>query len=306
MLNGVIIIDKPKGMTSHDVVAVARRIFGERSIGHLGTLDPMATGVLPLVLGRFTRLAQFYGDATKGYDGEIRFGFATDTYDAEGEPQGPEADVSGMNLELIRKIAAQFLGAQEQKPPTFSAKKVEGVRAYKLARNNREVELRAVPVTVHEFDILDYSEGRARFRSLVSSGTYIRCLAHELGQRLGTGAHLSALRRTRVGEFSLDDARSLDDFSRDPNPEPSLIHPRRILPEMPSVTVTDEVAGYIRNGRAVNLLELSDARLVKVFINQRELLAIASRVAGTLFHSKVVLYGNNEMMPAMRLSAEAK
>lgn len=301
MLNGVIIIDKPKGMTSHDVVAVARRIFGERSIGHLGTLDPMATGVLPLVLGRFTRLAQFYGDAVKGYDGEIRFGFATDTYDAEGAPQGPEADTAGLTLDRIRGIAAQFLGAQEQTPPAFSAKKVEGVRAYKLARNNREVELRAVPVTVHEFEILDYAEGRARFRSLVSSGTYIRCLAHELGQRLGTGAHLSVLRRTRVDEFSLEDARTLDDFSREPNPaEPSLIHPRRILPEMPSVTVTDEIAGYIRNGRAVNLLELSDAKLVKVFVNQRELLAIASRVAGTLFHSKVVLYGNNEMMPAMK------
>jgi tRNA pseudouridine55 synthase len=298
MPNGVIIIDKPKGMTSHDVVAVGRRIFAERSIGHLGTLDPMATGVLPLVLGRFTRLAQFYGDATKGYDGEIRFGFATDTYDAEGQPQGPEKDVSHLTLELIREAAAEFLGSQQQVPPAYSAKKVEGVRSYKLARSNREVELQAVQITVQEFEILDYADGRARFRSVVSSGTYIRCLAHDLGNRLGIGAHLSILRRTRVGEFALEDARTLDEFSSDPTLcEQSLIHPRRILPEMPSVTVTDEVAGYIRNGRAVNLLELSDAKLVKVFINQRELLAVASRVAGTLFHSKVVLYGNNEMMP---------
>jgi len=298
MPNGVIIIDKPKGMTSHDVVAVGRRIFGERSIGHLGTLDPMATGVLPLVLGRFTRLAQFYGDATKGYDGEIRFGFATDTYDAEGQPQGPGKNVSHLTLEHIRKAAAEYLGAQQQTPPAYSAKKVEGVRSYKLARNNREVELQAVPVTVHEFEILDYLDGRARFHSVVSSGTYIRCLAHDLGARLGIGAHLSVLRRTKVGEFTLEEARTLDDFSEDTNLcERSLIHPRRLLPEMPSVTVTDEVAGYIRNGRAVNLLELSDAKLVKVFVNQRELLAIASRVAGTLFHSKVVLYGNNEMMP---------
>lgn len=299
MLNGVVIIDKPKGMTSHDVVAACRRLFGERSIGHLGTLDPMATGVLPLVLGRFTRLAQFYGDSIKGYDGEIHFGFATDTYDADGEKVGPGSELSGLTLERVRETAAGFLGEQQQTPPSFSAKKVQGVPAYKLARKNREVELKAVPVTVHEFEIVDYAEGRARFRSLVSSGTYIRCLAHELGQRLSVGAHLSQLRRTRVGEFGLEDARTLDELSQGPSSvEAALIHPRLILPQMPSVTVTDEVAGYIRNGRAVNLLELSDAKLVKVFVSQRELLAIAGRVAGTLFHSKVVLFGSNEAMPA--------
>lgn len=298
MPNGVIIIDKPKGMTSHDVVAVARRIFQERSIGHLGTLDPMARGVLPLVLGRYTRLAQFYGESVKAYDGEIRFGFATDTYDADGEPAGNSAETSNLTLETVRTAAGRFVGNLEQIPPPFSAKKIQGVPAYKLARKNREVELRAVPVTVFEFEITDFSEGRARFRSVVSSGTYIRCLAHELGQRLGVGAHLSELRRTRVGEFTLADARTLDELSvQERNCEQAMIHPRRVLPEMPSVTVTDEVAGYIRNGRAVNLLELSDAKLVKVFTGQRELLAIASRVAGTLFHSKVVLYGNNEAIP---------
>lgn len=299
MLNGVIIIDKPKGMTSHDVVAVARRTFGERSVGHLGTLDPMATGVLPLVLGRFTRLSQFYGDSIKGYEGEIRFGFATDTYDADGEQVGETCDVSGLRLARVRESATELVGTQEQVPPAFSAKKIQGVPAYKLARKNREVELKAVPVTVHEFEITEYAEGRARFRSLVSSGTYIRCLAHELGKKLRVGAHLSELRRTRVGEFTLEDAHTLDELSREPGrAEEAMIHPRRILPEMPSVTVTDEIAGYIRNGRAVNLLELSDAKLVKVFTGQKELLAVASRVAGTLFHSKVVLYGSNEVMPA--------
>lgn len=299
MLNGVIIIDKPKGMTSHDVVAVARRTFGEKSVGHLGTLDPIATGVLPLVLGRFTRLSQFYGDSVKGYDGEIRFGFATDTHDADGERLGDECDVSGLTAEQVRTAAREFLGEQQQMPPAYSAKKVQGVPAYKLARKNREVELRAVSVTVHEFDITEFAEGRARFRSLVSSGTYIRCLAHELGQRLRVGARLSELRRTRVGEFTLEDAHRFEEFPEPARIEVAMIHPRRILPEMPSVTVTDEIAGYIRNGRAVNLLELSDSKLVKVFTGQRELLAIASRVAGTLFHSKVVLYGNNEMMPAV-------
>ncbi len=299
MLNGVIIIDKPKGMTSHDVVAVARRTFGEKSVGHLGTLDPMATGVLPLVLGRFTRLSQFYGDSIKGYDGEIRFGFGTDTYDADGEQVGDSCHVNGLTLETIRNVAKEFLGKQEQTPPAYSAKKVQGIPAYKLARKNREVELKAVPVTVHEFEIVDYADARARFTSLVSSGTYIRCMAHELGQKLRVGAHLSELRRTQVGEFTLADAHRFEDFSEPGRIEAAMIHPRRILPEMPTVTVTDEIAGYIRNGRAVNLLELSDAKLVKVFTGQRELLAIASRVAGTLFHSKVVLYGNNEVMPTL-------
>lgn len=299
MPNGVIIIDKPTGITSHDVVAVARRIFQERSVGHLGTLDPMATGVLPLVLGRYTRLAQFYGESVKGYDGEIRFGFATDTFDADGEAVGMVRGAWHLTLEAVRTVAAEFVGEMEQTPPPFSAKKVGGVPAYKLARKKKEVELRPAAVTVFEFEITDYAEGRARFRSLVSSGTYIRCLAHELGQRLGVGAHLSELRRTRVGEFTLPDAHTLDELSVDGvNCEDAMIHPRRVLPEMPSVTVTDEIAGYIRNGRAVNLLELSDAKLVKVFTGQRELLAIASRVAGTLFHLKVVLYGNNEVIPS--------
>ncbi len=302
MPNGVVIVDKPKGMTSHDVVAVARRVLGERSIGHLGTLDPMATGVLPLVLGRYTRLSQFYGEAIKGYDGEIRFGFATDTYDADGEAVGASVPTDGLTIERVRAAAEKLVGKFEQTPPAFSAKKVKGVPAYKLARKNKAVELEAVPVTVHEFEISGFAQGRARFRSLVSSGTYIRCLAHELGVALGVGAHLTELRRTTVGEFTLQDAHTLDDLSRVALPEIErvMIHPRRILPEMPSVTVTDDVAGFIRNGRAVNLLELSDAKLVKVFTGQKELLAIASRVAGTLFHSKVVLYGNNEVMPAAR------
>ncbi len=297
MANGLLIVDKPAGMTSHDVVAITRRIFGEKSVGHLGTLDPMATGVLPLVLGRYTRLAQFYGDSIKGYEGEIRFGFSTDTYDADGEPTSETRDTSRLSLEGIRATARDLLGPQHQTPPAYSAKKIGGVPAYRLARRNQEVKLEAVPVEVHEFEIPKYSADRARFRVLVSSGTYVRCLAHELGQRLGVGAHLSALRRTRVGEFAAEQACSLDSLKQREHPEEVFVHPRTVLPEMPSVTVTEEIAGWIRNGRAVNLPEMSDAKLVKVFVGQRELLAVASRVAGTLFHAKVVLYGNNESMP---------
>jgi len=298
MLNGALVIDKPAGMTSHDVVACVRRIFRESSVGHLGTLDPMATGVLPVVLGRFTRLSQFYGDSIKGYEGEIRFGFATDTYDADGEAITVEKPTTNLTLQVILEVSRRFVGSQLQMPPAYSAKKVKGVPAYKHARKNQPVDLQAVPIEVFEFDILDYADGRARFRALVSSGTYIRSLAYDLGNQLGTGAHLSALRRTRAGEFSTSDAHTFDQLEQmgDARLE-TFIHPRRLMPEIPAVTVTDEVAGYIRNGRAVNLAELSNSKFVKVFQGQRDLIAVATRVAGTLFHAKVVLFGSNEPAP---------
>ena len=299
MLNGALVIDKPAGMTSHDVVACVRRIFRESSVGHLGTLDPMATGVLPVVLGRFTRLSQFYGDSIKGYEGEIRFGFATDTYDAEGEAITVEKSTAHLTLQAILEVSRRFLGPQMQIPPAYSAKKVKGVPAYKHARKNQPVDLQPAPVEIFEFEILDYADGRARFRALVSSGTYIRSLAYDLGNQLGTGAHLSSLRRSRAGEFSAADAHTFDQLEQmgDARLE-TFIHPRRLMPEIPSVTVTDEVAGYIRNGRAVNLAELSDSKFVKVFQGQRDLIAVASRVAGTLFHAKVVLFGSNETATA--------
>ncbi len=295
MVNGALVVDKPAGMTSHDVVARVRRIFSEKSVGHLGTLDPMATGVLPLVLGRFTRLAQFFADSIKGYEGEIRFGFATDTYDAEGEATTSARVVDGLTLQGILEVSRKLVGQQEQTPPPFSAKKIKGVPAYKHARKKQVVELTAVPIEVFEFDIVDFVNGRARFRALVSPGTYIRSLAHDLGRELGVGAHLSALRRTRAGEFAIADAHSLEGLEQMGEGRlGALVHPRRLLPEMPAVTVTDEIAAYIRNGRAVNLSDYSGAKLVKVFLGQTELIAIASRVAGTLFHAKTVLFGSNE------------
>ncbi len=292
-MNGVLVIDKPAGMTSHDVVARARRILGERSIGHLGTLDPMATGVLPLVLGRLTRLSQFYGSAEKTYQGEISFGFATNTYDAEGEPASEPVAVS-LSLEQLRELTGRFLGRIQQMPPPFSAKKIAGVPAYKLARKNQEVELKPVEVEVKEFEVLSLDGERMQFRARVSSGTYIRSIAHEMGQAVGCGAHLSSLRRTRVAEFDEADARSLEEVEKAAAqglPGELFVHPRRLMPGMPAVTATDEAAAKIRNGGAVNLPEMSRASLVKVFYGQNELIAIASRVAGTLFHPKVVLMG---------------
>lgn len=290
-MNGVLIIDKPAGLTSHDVVDRVRRSLQQRAVGHLGTLDPLATGVLPLVIGNLTRLAQFYTTSEKTYEGVIRFGVATDTYDAEGEPLGPVQTVQ-VSLEQLRDLAARFRGVIEQMPPPFSAKKIHGVPAYKLARKHKDVPLKPVQVEVKEFEILALEGECARFRARVASGTYMRSVAHDMGQQLGCGAHLETLRRTALGEFDLSDARTLEDLdaaAKAGQAEEVFVHLRKILPQLPSVTANEEMAARIRSGRAVNLPELSRARQVKVFYGQRELIAIATRVAGTLFHPKIVL-----------------
>jgi tRNA pseudouridine55 synthase len=290
-MDGVLVIDKPAGMTSHDVVNRVRRILHQRSVGHVGTLDPLATGILPLVAGRMTRLAQFYTASEKTYEGAIRFGFATETYDAEGEPIGVPQTVKA-TLEEVRELAGRFQGVIRQMPPPFSAKKIHGVPAYKLARKHREVELQPVEVEVKEFEVLNWDGEQAHFRARVASGTYMRSVAHEMGQVLGCGAHLASLRRTAVAEFGLGDAHSLGELEagcEQGRAEELFIHPRKLLPEMPSVTANDEMLGRIRVGRAVNLPELSRARQVKVFYGQSELVAIATRVAGTLFHPGIVL-----------------
>ena len=290
-LNAVMVVDKPAGWTSHDVVAKARRILGERSIGHLGTLDPMATGVLPLVTGRMTRLAQFYGSSGKTYEGAIHLGLATDTYDCDGEPAGTQQEVR-VTLEEIRQLLGGFVGRIQQVPPPFSAKKIQGVPAYKLARKKKDVELKPVEVEVEEFEILSLSGGLAEFACRVSSGTYVRSLAHELGQKLGIGAHLTRLRRTVVGEFNVAQSYTLEQIAEaamQGRLEEFCVHPRRVLPDIPSVTATDEDIAKIRHGRTVNLPEMSRSRWVKVFAGQSQLVCLASRIAGTLFHPKVVL-----------------
>jgi tRNA pseudouridine55 synthase len=295
-MNGVIIIDKPAGWTSHDVVNRMRRILNQRSVGHLGTLDPLATGVLPLVTGGLTRLAQFYTTSEKAYEGVIRFGFATNTYDADGDPVG-EPHSANPTPEQVQQLAAGFFGLIEQIPPPFSAKKIHGVPAYKLARKQKEVILKSVQVEIKEFIVTGVEAGRAHFRARVSSGTYMRSVAHEMGQRLGSGAHLESLRRTAVAEFEISQAHTLEAIEDHLNGETILsaqkmedlfIHPRQLLPQFPSVTADDATAARIRSGRPVNLPELSRARQVKVFYGQRELIAIATRVAGTLFHPKIV------------------
>jgi tRNA pseudouridine55 synthase len=315
-MNGILIVDKPAGMTSHDVVNRLRRILHQRSIGHLGTLDPLATGVLPIVVGNYTRLAQFYAAAEKSYEGVIRFGFATDTYDAEGEPTTQAQSVT-LDPVQVEALAAQFRGVIEQMPPPFSAKKINGVPAYKLARKQKEVVLKTVQVEIKQFDITEVTGGRISFVSRVTSGTYIRSVAHEMGAKLGCGAHLESLRRTAVAEFTIAEAKTLEQIAEQmvksesmehdvtgrgsPNTGLCLfLHPRLLLPHMPSVAADEATAARIRNGRTVNLPELSQARQVKVFCGQRDLIAIATRVAGTLFHPKIVLIGESAMEPAIR------
>jgi tRNA pseudouridine55 synthase len=290
-VNGLLVIDKPGGMTSHDVVTRVRRATGESSVGHLGTLDPMATGVLPLLLGKWTRLAQFFSASEKAYTGSIRFGFATDTYDAEGQAIGEPVAVT-LTLEGVREVAARFVGTIEQMPPPFSAKKVNGRPAYKLARAGKAPELKAVPITVDAFTIAGVDGDTARFAMRISAGGYVRSIAHELGRALGCGAHLAGLRRTRAGPFLLEQALTIEEVEtlvRESRLEERMAHPRTLLPEMPAVTADEQTVGRVRNGMQVNLPEYSGASLVKVFAGQRELVAIGKRVAGTLFQPFVVL-----------------
>jgi tRNA pseudouridine55 synthase len=281
------------------VVNRVRRILGQRSVGHLGTLDPSATGVLPIVTGNLTRLAQFYTRSEKVYEGVIRFGFATDTYDGDGEATMPPSAVR-LNVEQLQALAADFRGVIEQVPPPFSAKKIAGVPAYKLARKKQDVTLKPVRVEIKELEILavdEVSADRARFRARVASGTYLRSLAHDMGQRLGCGAHLASLRRTAVAEFVLADAHTLEELDQaiqQGSAEEIFVHPRKLLSQFPSVTATDENVALICAGRAVNLPEMSRAPLVKVFRGQRELIAIATRVAGTLFHAGIVFPGGTD------------
>jgi len=293
-VNGLLVLDKPAGITSHDVVARLRKIAGEKSIGHLGTLDPMATGVLPLLLGKYTRLAQYFSTAEKHYTGTIRFGFATDTYDADGQAAGP-AVTPELTLERVRAAASRFSGEMEQIPPPFSAKKIAGQPAYKLARAGKPVELKAATVRISHFEITGLDNVDACFAMSISAGGYVRSIAHELGQDLGCGAHLSSLRRTQAGDFTLADAHTLDELAPLAGDveklEAMCVHPRALLPELPGVTADVQALGKLRNGMQANLPEFSNAALVKVFAGQREMIGVAKRVAGTLFQPVTIFSG---------------
>lgn len=285
-LHGVIVVDKPVGPSSHDVVARVRRLAGTRRVGHTGTLDPLASGVLPLVLGRACRLAQFLTAREKTYEAEITLGLETDTYDVTGaavdRPTGARAAWPG-EAEVDEALGA-FRGPQRQEPPPFSAKKVGGRRAYALARQGTPVRPPAVAVVVSRIDRLALEGPRLRVRVTCSAGFYVRSLAHDLGARLGTGGCLSALRRLRSSEFGLEHAVALADAERDPGALAAALVPMAaLLPGLPGLRLTGDGTRRARRGNPVGPRHVigpvpgasAAAPRVRLLDEQGELIAIA-------------------------------
>ena len=266
-MDGVIVVDKPEGLTSHDVVAAARRLLGEKRIGHTGTLDPLATGVLPLACGRATRLVRFLTASDKEYEATILFGVTTDTLDVTGEETGRSARAPARDEVVV--ALRTFEGEQMQVPPAYSAKKIAGRRAYALARRDEPVALAPVGVRVSRIELVEYGHDRCRISLTCSSGFYVRALVRDLGEQCGTGATLEALRRTRSGDFTLDEAVDLDTLgpirdrtnpeSRIPNPglETALIPMERLLPSFPAVTVTAEGLTRVSHGQHVRPMDVT-------------------------------------------------
>jgi tRNA pseudouridine55 synthase len=254
-IDGILVIDKPRGKTSHDVVEAVRRIVGFRQIGHLGTLDPLATGVLVLALGRATRLARFYAGRRKRYTCAARFGYATNTYDADGEPLSADSAPS-LDQAQLQELASRFVGKIQQTPPAFSAKKIHGRPAHQLARKHKPVELAPVEVEVYEFRLTGVEGSIARFTVECGAGTYIRALAHDLGKLHGAGAHLAEIARTAVGEFTIDQAISLDELAADAKAgklASRIISLANLLPELPRAVVLPVLEKRIRHGTKFNL-----------------------------------------------------
>ena len=258
-MDGVLVVNKPVGPSSHDVVVVARRALGISRIGHTGTLDPRASGVLPLVLGQATRLAQHLTGSDKEYDAAIRFGMVTDTYDAAGEV----VEQSGLapGADALEVALARFRGTHPQTPPAFSAKMIDGQRAYDRARAGKPVQAAPATVTVHRLELLDYAAPVARVRVRCSAGFYVRSLAHDLGQALGTGAILDALSRIEAAGFRLDDTIGFDVLATAPRHElRALTRPMEaLLTEVPSVRLTAEGLDWTQHGRDVGPRQLAGA-----------------------------------------------
>jgi tRNA pseudouridine55 synthase len=250
MIDGVVVVDKPRGLTSHDVVAVARRVLRAPRVGHTGTLDPMATGVLPLACGHATRLVRFLAASDKDYDAEIRLGLTTDTYDVTGR-EVMRSDRQASRDEIVAALGT-LTGDYLQSPPPYSAKKIGGRRAYDLARADAAVQPAAVAVTVRRLDVVDVTADVVAVKLTCSAGFYVRALAHDLGVRLGTGACLQALRRTRSGEFGLSEAIRLELLSEDPEAAAARLVPmEQLLPAWPVMTLTEQGTEWASHGRVL-------------------------------------------------------
>jgi tRNA pseudouridine55 synthase len=309
--DGALVVNKPMGKTSHDVVDAVRHLVGFRQIGHLGTLDPLATGVLVLLLGKATRLVRFYTGRRKRYTAGFRFGFSTNTYDSEGVAQGPET-APELQREQLERFAAESTTRFQQMPPLFSAKKVQGRPAYERARNNEVFELKSAEVEVYEYRLTEIEGSIARFSIECSSGTYIRSLAHDMGQRLGCGAHLAEISRTAVGEFSLEqasDVQELAEAAQTGKLQDRLIPLESLLQNYPRTNVLPVLEKKVRHGGkftvmlsqlAVGQPELppgATAELdsggqhpprLRVFSQQNKLIAIAEAVVPRTYQPVVV------------------
>jgi tRNA pseudouridine55 synthase len=301
-MDGLLIVDKPMGPTSHDVVARVRRALGEERIGHTGTLDPLASGLLALVLGRATRLARFLSAEDKTYEAEVRLGVATDTYDAQGTEIAPAYEGAMPSRSAIEQAVALFVGAFMQQPPPYSAKKIAGRRSYALARANRPgpPALPApVTVTAHAIDLVSVDADRVTLRINCSAGFYVRSLAHDLGARLGTGAHVTALRRTRAGDFCVADAIALDDVERNPAAAAAAVVPlASMLPGLAAAILTESGERHVAHGQAVGPADVQELRPstwagrggVRLIDRQGRLLGIGEPMASSgLLHPSVVL-----------------
>jgi tRNA pseudouridine55 synthase len=302
-ISGVLIIDKPAGVTSHDVVACVRKILNTRQVGHFGTLDPFATGVLPVSIGKATRFAQFYLKSRKAYEGSIHFGFSTDTYDATGQPSS-EAVAIAPDPQVLEKFFREFTGRLMQMPPPYSAKLIGGVRAYKLARQHKPVNLTPVEVEIYALEQLGMEGADVRFAVECSGGTYVRSLAHDLGQKLGCGAHLAGLRRTAVAEFTLARAVTLDALHQavqEGKLESTIVRIEALLPDCPELVVrgreetavrhghTFELAQALRPGRGSAAGSVPAVTILKILNPERRLIAVARLVSGSVYHPNLVV-----------------
>ncbi|MBV8818934.1 MAG: tRNA pseudouridine(55) synthase TruB [Acidobacteriaceae bacterium] len=290
----MIVVDKPEGWTSHDAVGKVRRICREKSVGHLGTLDPLATGVLPLILGRATRLARFFTGNDKRYDALVRFGITTDSYDRDGDVVGT-AENFHVDREQVEAALKDFRGEIQQMPPPICAKKVSGVRAYKLARKKVAVELEPVPVMIHSLEITEFDGNTARLLVHCGAGTYLRSIAHDLGQKLGCGAILQALRRLSSGVFTIEQAHTLDSLqglADAGDVVQALIPAEELLPEFPAERVDSITARQIRQGRLFRVSPFRlrpDTRFVKAITDDGQLLAIGEVRLPHTYHPILVL-----------------
>jgi tRNA pseudouridine55 synthase len=301
-LSGVLVIDKPAGITSHDVVARVRKILHQRQVGHFGTLDPFATGVLPVSVGKATRFAQFYLKSRKAYEGTMRFGFSTDTYDATGEPSSEAVSVAPEASVLEGHFRA-FTGRLMQMPPPYSAKRVGGVRAYQLARQHKPVNLTPVEVEIYALELLSLEGAQVRFAVECSGGTYVRSLAHDLGQKLGCGAHLAGLRRSAVAEFTENRAVTLErlqEAEEQGNLDSCIVRMEALLPDCPELVVRGREETLVRHGHTFEFAQALRpgrggagqapvASLLKILGPERRLIAVARHVSGAIYHPNLVL-----------------